>query len=680
MSGTLPPAEWARLARQVERRAKLLWDGRWKPTPGWLTQQATLVAQMESLIGTVGGDAARAAALYGDDFLPAITRARELLVDTVPTTTRQAVDDFARVVGKPVADPNLLRSVVNRTGQAILSDWGNLAADVRVTVADTIASAAAAGDSPATLAKALERDAEMVRWRASTIARTELMSAHDDVQHLLYEQLGVEEWVWRAQPTACGICYALHGQKFSADEATGRHPNCRCIMVPVVDGVKPPKPNSLEAVNERFPRRLQLQRAANGKLSGERAALMRRLVVNDNPKWKPSWGFAPPGTTKFKKPIPPKWVRPDGTEPPVTPVTAPVSSWAGKPKPTPPVEPTAPATRGAAAFDPWLQAVKDRFTAFAKKSGNPKTDLTKSNNWSQVEQVIQRGALGDKEGMTNALDYLYQQAYLDLDLYAKAKIAYKKAGEIVGDEDAYKRALADYSLAMQRYADDLAEWRAANGVTVELRGIDDGFLWHSTNDAGTRWAQATMPKPPPAPSKSALREYTGSSYYSWNEALRKIKGRFDLPGGRWDAKTKVADAGMQTIPEDVILRRGTTPIEFAMPDGSRAQTVSDIRSLIGSVQTWKAYASTSVGREPAFLKSVRLRIAAPKGTRGVYADPWSANPGERELILGRGTRFYVHDVQDRGDYTQVDVEVIPDDADPDDYVGLTPIKSKEVDK
>jgi SPP1 gp7 family putative phage head morphogenesis protein len=312
MSGTLPPAEWARLARQVEGRAKRLWDARWTPTPSWLTQHATLVAQMEALIGTVGGDAARGAALYGDDFLPAMERARDLLVNTVPSSTRQAVDEFARIVGKPVADPNLLRSVVNRTGQAILSDWGNLSADVRATVADTIASSVAAGDSPASLARSLSRDAQMVQWRASTIARTELMSAHDDVQHLLYEQLGVEQWVWRARPDACGICFALHGQRFAVYEAAGRHPNCRCMMIPVVDGVKAPKPNPVAEVNARFPQRLQMTRL-------DRGDLMRRLVVNDNPKWKPSWGFAPPGTTKFKKPVPPRWRRPDGTEAPVTP-------------------------------------------------------------------------------------------------------------------------------------------------------------------------------------------------------------------------------------------------------------------------------------------------------------------------------------------------------------------------
>lgn len=346
-----------------------------------------------------------------------------------------------------------------------------------------------------------------------------------------------------------------------------------------------------------------------------------------------------------------------------------IKKWAGKPAPKKPLAPAPPGTVGEVAFDPWVQAVKDRFAAFAKSTGNPKNDLTKSNNWATVQRVV-------KDHDLSALDSLRQMNYIDDALHADAKAAIKKALEPVpGAAEAYKSGLRSYRNLSTRYDRYIAEWREVNGVdAAALRGMDDA-LRHATNDDGVRWANGSL-KVADGTERSAIVEYTGSSYAPWNGALRAHADVSSAPAA-WASKTKRADGAFAPIPEDVILNRGTTWQEFDLGDGKRSYSIPPPppEDLIGTVHTQHGYMSTSVGQNSAFSSNpVQMKIRVPEGHGATWAMPYSRFSHERELMLQRGTNFFIHDIYRdprTGNYV-VEAEVLPMDVDPSTFVGAAP--------
>ncbi|MDQ5822375.1 MAG: ADP-ribosyltransferase, partial [Actinomycetota bacterium] len=319
-----------------------------------------------------------------------------------------------------------------------------------------------------------------------------------------------------------------------------------------------------------------------------------------------------------------------------------IKKWQGKPAPKKPVEPVPASTLGEAAFDPWLAAVKARFTAFANSTGNPKNDLTKSLNWNSVQAVI-------KSHDKVALDSLKSMHYIDDVLHAEALAAMKAAdAPIPGAADAYKKELSAYKRRLNTYKKGLVDWREINGVTSELKGMDAGKVFTSDHEA-IAWAGQKL-KIAEGVNRTAIKTYTGSSYRPWNDALRSQADADKLPEGTYKTKTKQADAGFGPAPEDFIVHRGTGWDEFLMGDGTRTRSIPPPppESLIGSVQVQHGYSSTSMGTSSAFGGSVALKLMVPEGHGVSWAMPYSNFSNERELLLERGTKLFVHDVYQKG--------------------------------
>ena len=299
-AGTLPAEDWEKLAWNLRRRA--IWLAKHpSEARGWAAQRRSALAAVEALTGLRGNNAAMATVLWDQDVKPVLDQARYALTDQLPASVREAADDFAQYTGRAVSDPNLARSVAARFNDNILHDWDRLEVATQIRIGNALQQGITAGSGPDKLATELRKTVGFTRSRVSTIARTEIAAAQDEMNHQTMRRLGVQEWVWKARPDACPICFMLHGETFKVQEATGRHPNCNCIMVPKVPGVKMPKVNHQKAIVARLPRRLQ------PPADYDRAALLRRLVVAPNPRWKPTYRLAPPGTTKFTKPKPPQW-------------------------------------------------------------------------------------------------------------------------------------------------------------------------------------------------------------------------------------------------------------------------------------------------------------------------------------------------------------------------------------
>jgi len=112
--------------------------------------------------------------------------------------------------------------------------------------------------------ESIERD------RLTTIARTEIINSHSMATLDRYEQAGEnivshQEWKTAEDDRVCPICQALSGREFTVQEMRDTmfemegvgfdvrlrppaHPNCRCVLLPVIGGTPPTTP-----LSERLP-------------------------------------------------------------------------------------------------------------------------------------------------------------------------------------------------------------------------------------------------------------------------------------------------------------------------------------------------------------------------------------------------------------------------------------------
>ena len=110
---------------------------------------------------------------------------------------------------------------------------------------------------------------------------------------------------------------------------------------------------------------------------------------------------------------------------------------------------------------------------------------------------------------------------------------------------------------------------------------------------------------------------------------------------------------------------------------SGGHSLADIKkALVGQTGQNHSFTSTGVATGTGFSGSVKYRIYAPKGTKGIYAEPqsywggtasrniykkgqsYSHVSGEAEIIIQRGTRYRITDVRGGPGNWQIDMEVV----------------------
>lgn len=107
-------------------------------------------------------------------------------------------------------------------------------------------------------------------------------------------------------------------------------------------------------------------------------------------------------------------------------------------------------------------------------------------------------------------------------------------------------------------------------------------------------------------------------------------------------------------------------------------TVKEDQSLIGKIGEEKAFLSCADAKGSGFSGNIIYNIYCPKGTKGLYAEPFSAygNGGgmswdgvqaqssfgyEAEVLLQRGTKFRIAKITKSGSQWYVDLDVIGQD-------------------
>jgi SPP1 gp7 family putative phage head morphogenesis protein len=165
--------------------------------------------------------------------------------------------------------------------------------------ADRLVTAVALGENPRKIAGAIRADLQTETWKALRIARTEIIRAHTAgaIGQMRQHADITPSYEWNARGDACLACQANHGRVFPISDVPARHPNCRCVMLPVVIDPTTGKPLSqpIETGQDRIDR-MSMDDAAD--LYGQRRAELlkapgkARVPLADMQTIRPSevWG------------------------------------------------------------------------------------------------------------------------------------------------------------------------------------------------------------------------------------------------------------------------------------------------------------------------------------------------------------------------------------------------------
>lgn len=300
----------------------------------------------------------------------------------------------------------------------------------------------------------------------------------------------------------------------------------------------------------------------------------------------------------------------------------------------------------------------------------------------------------------------------DPDLMKKYQDLYKQLEEL----DTEGKSYHDIQAELKKIEQELKK------VQSDLQKLDKGDIIEAADEAYTQarkdaavWAKSTKEaddvlrdvsgqvwKVAPKVEKDAIYEYT-SSYSKFNEPLRGIEygtnavkgvGNIDFDtigtsyGGYKPGQVRKQINAMTDIIEkstydfDIWLQRGCdyrgmdSFFEISMSDLQNASQAELEKLLLGKTVTDYGFFSCGVFKGKGFShKPIIMNVYAPKGTKMMYAEPFSAFGNgsgrswdgvakqstfgsESEIILQQGTSFRITKVEKTGGKLYVDIEVI----------------------
>lgn len=300
----------------------------------------------------------------------------------------------------------------------------------------------------------------------------------------------------------------------------------------------------------------------------------------------------------------------------------------------------------------------------------------------------------------------------DPDLMKKYQDLYKQLEEL----DTEGKSYHDIQAELKKIEQELKK------VQSDLQKLDKGDIIEAADEAYTQarkdaavWAKSTKEaddvlrdvsgqvwKAASKVEKDAIYEYT-SSYSKFNEPLRGIEygtnavkgvGNIDFDtigtsyGGYKPGQLRKQINAMTDIIEkstydfDIWLQRGCdyrgmdSFFEISMSDLQNASQAELEKLLLGKTVTDYGFFSCGVSKGKGFShKPIIMNVYAPKGTKMMYAEPFSAFGNgsgrswdgvakqstfgsESEIILQQGTSFRITKVEKTGGKLYVDIEVI----------------------
>lgn len=235
-----------RQIRELQRRIKTAQDEGAEISPSWFFRQRRL----KTFLDQINKEIVR----FGSTAAEITTREQAAAVRIAAEQT----GELFRV--QAAASQTAIGTIIpTRTVEAAVGLMGdgapifeyyreNLAPKVVEAIRSEVIRAAALGTDFNTVAKRLVKTGQITRSRALMVARTEVNRVRREATRQIYQENSdiITGWEWSASksPLTCPVCLALDGRIFKLSEPFPQHPNCRCTMVAVIEGV-PRSPRTL---------------------------------------------------------------------------------------------------------------------------------------------------------------------------------------------------------------------------------------------------------------------------------------------------------------------------------------------------------------------------------------------------------------------------------------------------
>lgn len=294
------------------------------------------------------------------------------------------------------------------------------------------------------------------------------------------------------------------------------------------------------------------------------------------------------------------------------------------------VKDTAKETAKKSAFKIKQEHVDDFLKPYGFDADNLPTyeefiDSIKMGKKLHIKKFINQLGEG-KYDMDNALRKFYDEQLLGVKSKAVAKEATKEALKKLPKEDS---KVIDKIIQTFKSGYNKAEWYDSLR-TNNLRKMRE---WC------TEWTKKITSE-----EQRGVRIYTGDSYKLMNAYLRGQKTA-DEVGERIINSIDMCASALEkaSTTRDMIVRRGDdyNMLEELGVDFSKA----NLENIKGSPLTAKAFFSASPDPHGGFDKSIEYIVKVPKGSQAMYVDSISLNEGEKELLINRGGRYILEDVE-----------------------------------
>lgn len=324
-------AELERAADDAARKAAAAGD---VADPLAYRKAARLQAALSALEAAERRLALRHAAVIGPRVAPVVD---------IPAGVLQRIfhaEGLGAALGRP--SPAALEHIVARTTQRIEALSAPLPDEARAVVHAKLLTGVATGQHPERVARAIVRNARDAfggqLTRAMVIARTELLDASREATRLSFRASSeVVGWVWQAAvgSRTCPACLAMSGTQHGLDETLEGHPQCRCVMVPLLRGETVKDTGTLsgeQLVDQMSPEeRVQSLGVTRLQLLAQGQPIRSFATKQTNPGWRASQQVTPLSALPTPKARPPRTAVAAPSPPLKTPTprsagTAPVSA------------------------------------------------------------------------------------------------------------------------------------------------------------------------------------------------------------------------------------------------------------------------------------------------------------------------------------------------------------------
>lgn len=294
------------------------------------------------------------------------------------------------------------------------------------------------------------------------------------------------------------------------------------------------------------------------------------------------------------------------------------------------VKETAKETAKKSAFKIKQEHIDDFLKPYGFDADNLPTyeefiDSIKMGKKLHIKKFINQLGEG-KYDMDNALRKFYDEQLLGVKSKAIAKEAVKEALKKLSKEDS---KVIDNIIQTFKSGYNKAEWYDS----LRTNNL------HKMREWCSEWTKKITSE-----EQRGVRIYTGDSYKLMNAYLRGQKTA-DEVGERIINSIDMCASALEkaSTTRDMIVRRGDdyNMLEELGVDFSKA----NLENIKGSPLTAKAFFSASPDPHGGFDKSIEYIIKVPKGSQAMYVDSISLNEGEKELLINRGGRYILEDVE-----------------------------------